>query len=241
MPTGFIYIVASVGKDYQQPSFQAVPTWHGERIYFGPCKKPMRPKMQPGDVVVGLSPSGAFPRRVLFAARIEQRLKFSEAYGRFPDLRGPAGPIHVRPAERPGSSFPESEYEHIPYGNHAESWRSDLLTPALDAFFVCATAEKIVGRWLGKNGPAVKGALLDLLRTCEVHGHAGLLAATNAAATETAPIRHGNLYKGLHLETPRPELLLEFISTHAEQSPDDGPVPKAWAPPTQPKPSRTRC
>lgn len=137
MPTGFVYVVRTVGKDYRQPSFSAVPTWHEDRIYFGPCKRTMRPRMRAGDVVFGLSPSGVFPRRVVFAARIAERVTFAQAYERFPKLRGPEGPIHVRPVRMPGPSFPDSEYEHIPSGMHTEDWRADIRTRDLDAFFIC--------------------------------------------------------------------------------------------------------
>lgn len=226
MPTGFIYVVRTVGKDYRQPSFRAVPTWHEDRIYFGPCKKGMRPRMQAGDAVFGISPSGVFPRRVVFSARIAERMSFADAYERFPDLRGPAGPIHVRPAEIPGPGFPDSHYEHIPGGNHPGDWRGDLRTPALDAFFACEKADDCFGRWLGPNGPAVKGPILDFLRTCQVWGNAGFLSPQNSSATEDVPIRHGRLYTGLHLETDRPDDLVQLVcGAETKQASDDALFP----------------
>jgi hypothetical protein len=211
MPTGFIYVIPSVGADYQQASAQAVPTWYQDRLYFGPCKKPMRPRMRPGDFVFGISPSGKLPRRIVFAARISKRMTFADAYGRFPKLRGPNGPIHVRPARRPGANFPDSQYEHIPGANHANSWRTDIRTPELDVFFVFDRAKKCEGRWLGRDGPVVRAEILEFLRSCAVYGKAGLLSPTNQSATETAPVKHGRLYTGLHLETNDPTQLLRLV------------------------------
>jgi len=211
MPTGFIYIITTVGGDFQQPSKVAVPTWHVDRIYFGPCKRPMRPRMRAGDYVFGLSASKTFPRRFLFAARIAERISFAQAFRRFPVLRGPEGPIHVKPVNRAGLSFPESHYEHIPGGNHADDWKADIRTLELDAFFVCDKASACTGRWLGADGPAVNGELLEFLRTCEVWGSPGKLADMNRSATEDVPIRHGRLYRGLHLETDRRDELADLI------------------------------
>jgi hypothetical protein len=176
--TGFIYVVRSVGRDYQQPSASAVPTWHNDRLYFGPCKKPMRPRMQVGDYVFGISPSNAFPRRVVFAAKVSKRMSFADAYDQYPALHGPVGPIHVRPATIPGPRFPESNYEHIPDAIHERDWQSDIRTPELDAFFVCAKGVGRLGRWLGRSGPIVQGDLLTFFRRCTVHGSTGLLRET---------------------------------------------------------------
>src|SRR5687768_16401961 len=108
MATGFIYIIPTVDRDYNQPNKVAVPTWYVDRIYVGPCKRSMRPRMRGGDYVFGLSSSRTFRRRFLFAARIAKRMTFAEAFRRFPDLRGPDGPIHVRPIEHPERSSPDS-------------------------------------------------------------------------------------------------------------------------------------
>ena len=211
MSTGFIYVIPTVGKDYLQPSLQCVPTFFEGSIYFGPCKKPMRPKMKPGDYVFGMSPSGTFPRRVVFAAKIAEKMTFGEAYERFLGLRGPVGPIHVRPARMPAGRFPDSLYEHIPGANHAENWRSDIQTPKLDAFFVCEPETTCLGRWMGVAGSAVNGEIVEFLKTCEVHGNAGLLSTINVSATAEAPVRHGRLYTGLHLETREPEQFLDRV------------------------------
>jgi hypothetical protein len=188
----------------------------------------MRPRMMPGDCVVGISSSKAFPRRFLFAARIEKRMTFADAYRRFADLRGPGGPIHVRPVGRSSLAFPDSHYEHIPGGNHPDNWRADIRTLELDAFFVCEKAGSCAGRWLGPDGPAVSGELLEFLRTCEVWGRAGKLSEHNRTATADAPVRHGRLYTGLHLETRRPQELLSLITQRCQPtgSPSEPPLRK---------------
>jgi hypothetical protein len=137
MSTGFIYVVKTVGADYQQPNLACVPTFFEGTFYFGPCKKAMRPRMNVGDYIFGISPSPRFPRRVVFATRIAEKITYSEAYDRLPRLHGPNGPIHIRPAVRPNDPFPDSHYEHIPDGNHPDDWRSDIRRSDLDAFFIC--------------------------------------------------------------------------------------------------------
>jgi hypothetical protein len=227
-PTGFIYVVPSVGRDYLQPSLQQVPTWFEGRIYFGPCKIPMRPRMEEGDYIFGISPSSTRPRRMLFAARIAQKMTYAEAYRRFPKMRGPVGPIHVRPARAPGLAFPESHYEHIPGANHPGDWRNDIRTPELDVFFVCEPAIGSVGQWLGKAGSILTPAIMEFLRKCLVHGVGGLLGP-NSWATDTAPVAHGRLYRGLHLETPYPENFLEMVCRSSTTNDDAVPL----SPPTQ--------
>jgi hypothetical protein len=45
MARGFIYVVTTVTRDYDQREFACVPTeWNG-RLYFGPCKVKMRHEM----------------------------------------------------------------------------------------------------------------------------------------------------------------------------------------------------
>ncbi|MFH1672727.1 MAG: hypothetical protein ABIF87_04805 [Pseudomonadota bacterium] len=207
--TGFIYVVRSITKDYVQKNFYNVPSEWEERLYFGPCKKPMRPKMKPGDYIFGLSPSGTRLRRIVFAVQIEERISFGEAYCRFPDLRGPEGPIHVRPVKRTGH-FPVSHYEHIPGAMHEEDWEADLKTPELDAFFVCYQRSKWLGRWLGRYGPEIDEDILGFFKTCSVYGAKGLLSRQNTTATIGNPIAHGGLYTGLHLETYDPEKLIRL-------------------------------
>ena len=102
MEVGFIYVVASVTKDYLQPNFCNVPTEWEDRLYFGPCKKSMRPKMKADDFVFGISPSSTSPRRIVFVAQIEERLTFREAYRTLPRPPWSQGPIHVHPVESAG-------------------------------------------------------------------------------------------------------------------------------------------
>lgn len=213
MPTGFIYTVATVESNYLQASPRSIPVWSASlnRLVFGPCKVPIRRKLRVGDYLFGISPGRTQPRRIVFAARIAERVTYREAYDRWPELRGPEGPIHVKPVHRAGLPYPARDYSFIPGSIHADRWQRDLATPQLDAFFLCEPAEPVLGRWLGPAGPEVAGAVLDFLRGCRVHGQTGLLSETNAAATARTPIRHGRLFTGLHLETDRPESLLELL------------------------------
>ena len=125
MATGFVYTVTTLTKDYVQKAFCNVPTQFGDRLYFGPCKRPMRPKIRPGDYVAGLSPSNIGPSRIVFVGHVEERITFREAHERFPDLHGPQGPIHVEPVSRSGF-FPHCSYAHIPGAMHADNWEKDL-------------------------------------------------------------------------------------------------------------------
>jgi hypothetical protein len=218
MATGFIYTVTTLNRDYVQEAFCNVPTQFGDRLYFGPCKRAMRPKARANDYVFGLSPSTVGPRRIVFIGHIEERISFREAYQRFPDLRGPIGPVHVEPARRAGS-FPYSSYAHIAGAMHASDWQQDLASEDLDAFFVCAPQSGWVGRWLGKNGPEVNDDILQFLKECSVHGPTGQLSATNSQATLCIPIAYGKLYRGLHLETKWPEDLVALCGGAVTISP----------------------
>jgi hypothetical protein len=231
MAIGFIYVVTTVNKDYIQKKFRNVPTEWGERLYFGPCKRQMRPKMKCGDYIFGISPSKPQPRRIIFAAHVEERITFEEAYIRFPDLQGPKGPIHVCPIQGTGS-FPTSNYEHIPDSEHEEDWKKDLATRELDAFFVCSERVGWQGRWLGQRGPKMDEEILSFLKSCSVHGRAGMLSKQNLDATIGSPICHrgpmGFLWR-VHLETNQPEALLKLCEDRitAKQSDLDRlPVPK---------------
>jgi len=225
MSTGFVYVVRTAGtKDYIQSQFCNVPTEWGDRLYFGPCKKAMRPKMESGDYVFGISPSKPRPRRILFAAKIEERITFKEAHERFSDLHGPEGPIHVCPIQGTGS-FPTSKYKHIPGSMHEKDWQSDLATPEMDAFFVCSERVDWQGRWLGVSGPEIDYEIFSFLKTCSVHGLKGLLSEQNIDADLHHPIRHrgskGFLYAGLHLETNQPETLLKLLGAPMTAKPSD--------------------
>lgn len=244
MPTGFIYVVTSVGKDFKQPSLQAVPTWFGDRLYFGPCKRAMRPRMRPGDFVFGISPSlgSRKPRRVLFGAKIAERMTFEAAYHQYPFLRGPEGPIHVTPHGIPGTRFPYSRYEHIPGANHPGDWPSDLATPDRDAFFVCDAATECTGRWLGASGPLVEGDILGFLRNCQVWGSVGFLSASNQDATSMTPVRYRKLFTGLHLETNDPIRFISLICQCQASAGEEKPhVPTSPATGNFPRKARRTC
>lgn len=221
MATGFIYIVTTLNRDYIQKHFRNVPTEWQKRLYFGPCKVPMRPKMQPGDYVFGISPAKPKPRRIVFVAQIEERLSFASAYKKFPALHGPAGPIHVRPVNRKDLKFPESKYQHIEDATHANRWKKDVKSPELDAFFVCYKGNGWLGRWLGKFGPKVDRKILDFLDSCSLYGPKGRIKDVYGEASLKNPIGHEGQYKGLHLETNHPEKLVELCAAYLSVHPAD--------------------
>src|SRR5262249_6087790 len=169
----------------------------------------MRPRMKGGDCVFGLSPSGR-TRRVLYAAPIEECITYREAYQRFPDLRGPVGPIHVRPIQGAGP-FPQSDYQHIPDSMHPDEWRADLATPDLDRFFVFREGEGWIGRGLGESGPEVEDEIVASLKPCVASGERGLLGRNTG--TRKTPVAYHRLFTGLHLETDKPEVLLALCAS----------------------------
>jgi len=209
LSTGFIYIVNTVTKDYSQKGFSNVPTQYDDRLYFGPCKVSMRPKVNRGDYVFGVSPAKTHPRRIVFIFHVEECITFGEAYKRFSDLRGPAGPIHVKPKKGEGS-YPYSSYEHIPGSMHRKSWESDLAPRERDAFLVSSPRSGDLGCWLGEFGPVVDGEILAFFKTCSVHGFTGHLSDNNTGGSKRNPIAYGGLYTGLHLETNKPEALVSL-------------------------------
>lgn len=230
MTTGFIYVVSTVTQNYTQPSNSNVPTEVDSRLYFGPCKRCMRPRMQAGDFIFGVSPSCTSPRRILFVTEIEESMTFAEAFHRLPDLRGPDGPIHVRPISGLGG-FPRSSYQHIPDSMHPDDWEADLATPDLDRFFVCRRSVGWLGRWLGSSGPEIDDQILAFLNTCSAYGSAGFLGQNTG--TLSKPIAYGGLYTGLHLETPRPEVLAGLCRDRISlDDPDGGPESDQVSPPS---------
>jgi hypothetical protein len=108
----------------------AVPWVSSGRVFFGACKKRMRPHVKPGDYVMGISGAG-HPRRVLLWMKVDETMTFKEAYDRgktdrvYRDLRGTA--IHVRPLDIALylAANPDC-YEHIPGAPHESDWPSDL-------------------------------------------------------------------------------------------------------------------
>lgn len=219
MPTGFIYIVNTVGADYQQPAFSCVPTAWGDKLYFGPCKAPMRPRMKPGDWIFGVSPSRTKIRRILFAAKLEEVMTFADAFRRYPALRGPKGPIPVEPVQRLDPTYARSRYSPIAGSAHDDRWELDVASPDLDRFFVCQALDGFRNRWLGPAGPAVDPEVLGFFNRCPVFGQSANGTVLNTGRP-TAPIALGGLTKGLHLETREPERLLAICEARL-----GGPVP----------------
>ena len=115
---GFIYVVTTLTWGYAQKGCCNVPTWWDNCLYFGPCKRSMRPKMREGHWVFGVSPASTRPRRIVFVAELNKCMTFKEAYNCFIGLRGPEGPIHVRPVDDGEDRFPRSCYEHILHAMH---------------------------------------------------------------------------------------------------------------------------
>lgn len=217
MPRGFIYIVDTVNRTYEQRDFTCVPTvWEG-RIYFGACKVPMRPRVNKGDWIFGVSNSETRPRRIVYAAQVEDRITFADAYLRYPDLRGPRGPNPVQPLDKedPLRPWPYSKYAPVKGSPHEERWHLDLARPDLDRFFVCRPPDGFRNRWLGRAGPVVDSEILDFFNGCMVFG-SGLDGTRRNTGRLTAPVALGGRCIGLHLETPRPEELLALCEVHVE-------------------------
>lgn len=163
MPRVFAYIITTVAADYQLTG--CVPWFEGGRVFFGPCKKKMRPCVSKGDYIMGISPSGVGNvRRVLLWMRAGKPMTFAKAYHRghseqmFNLVRGTA--IHVRPRRVVSqiAGNPES-YEHIPGAPHSSTWPSDIRGNR-DCFIVGDR-----GAWVaGNDGQIVTQQLVDLLR-----------------------------------------------------------------------------
>lgn len=235
MATGFIYIIKSLDKCYNQQHFRNVPTFFENRLYFGPCKIPMRKNMKPGDYIFGISPARLSPRRIVFLAQIDERITFADAYKRFPPLHGPDGPIHVEPVEPTGNSenYAESHYRHIQGAMHTKKWKADLRTKELDAFFVCKKPDGILGKWLGANGPELNENIMKILQNSSVHGKSGKLCSQNLEATKKNPVRYGDLFTGLHLETAEPENLVNLcraLNPSVSPTPEDQKQKKTGSP-----------
>lgn len=127
----FAYIINTVSKGYKLTG--CVPWVVNYRVFFGPCKRLMRPLVKRRDYILGISGSKAGqPRRILLWMHIADRMTFARAYrlgeisGTFKAARGHA--IHVRP--KSGIEFrrgnPEC-YEHIDNdAPHNEDWVEDL-------------------------------------------------------------------------------------------------------------------
>jgi len=162
-PRVFAYIIATVGSNYKLRG--TVPWLKEGRVFFGPCKKKMRPHVKKGDYIMGISPAGiGEQRRVLLWMRAEEPMTFAQAYelGKTDRLfrlaRGNA--IHVRPKRGVNhiAGNPEA-YEHIPHATHSSDWRTDIRGKR-DAFFVGNKDS-----WAAEaGGPVVTEELVELLR-----------------------------------------------------------------------------
>jgi hypothetical protein len=161
MPRVFVYIITSVYAHYHVKK-SCVP-WVAEgKVFLGPCKKYMRPKVEEGDYIMGISPAGR-ERRVLLWMRVDKLMTFAEAYERgdtdrlFRLARGNA--IHVRPREvgEHVRRNPDA-YEHIPRAMHPDNWRTDIRGDR-DVFISGAN-----GSWVAdEEPPVVTQDLVDLL------------------------------------------------------------------------------
>jgi hypothetical protein len=221
MTKGFIYVVTTVGSNYlQSDQKRDVPTVWRDRLVFGPCKVPMRPRITKGDYVFGLSPSGgnSKPRKIVFAAMVTETLSFGMAYEKYQDEWDEENlkPICVRPLSQIDNSepFPYSQYEHLPGSKHQTSWAKDLPYEKLDRCFICDPI--FDSPWLGTSGPVVTGEILSFLRSCRVYGQS-VENESNHFASESTPVCYrrndmsGPLYTGLHLETDKPEVLIALF------------------------------
>lgn len=163
MPRVFAYIIRTVGANYKLTG--SVPWVKEDTVFFGPCKKRMRPEVKKGDFIMGISPAGVGKeRRVLLWMCAKKPMTFAKAYERgetdriFRLARGNA--IHVRP--RKGSNRVAGNhlaYEHIPGADHSSGWQADI-EGKRDAFIV-----GMPGSWVaGHDGPVVTDELVELLR-----------------------------------------------------------------------------
>ncbi len=161
-PRVFAYVISTVSIGYRLVG--CVPWVTDRLVFFGPCKKRMRPLVRPRDYIMGVSPTMVGKRRVLLWMKVADTMTFAEAFKRgrddriFRALRGHA--IHVRPAK--GVPFEEgkpSAYEHIPGAPHPGKWRSDIQGKR-DIFLVGGA-----GSWVAEGeAPAVDRHLVALLQ-----------------------------------------------------------------------------
>jgi len=170
----FAYIIATVGPNYELRG--SVPWVKQGKVFFGPCKKNMRPYVREGDYIMGISPAGVGEqRRVLLWMRVGEKMTFAGAYQRGETDRlfrlARRNAIHIRPKRGVGRLDGDPDmYEHIPHAPHSSDWRTDIKGKR-DVFF---TGEN--GSWIaGKDGPQVTEKLVELLREgITWRGHATL-------------------------------------------------------------------
>lgn len=163
-PRVFAYIIRTVGAGYWLKG--SVPLESHGKVFFGACKKRMRPDVEPGDYILGISGSGAgHPRRVLLWMRVAERLTFRQAYERgktdktFRGIRGKA--IHVRPRRFAVHFAGEPEcYEHINGAPHSDDWRTDI-RGSRDVFLVGGRHSWVAD---SDKAPQVTEELVELLK-----------------------------------------------------------------------------
>lgn len=164
-PRVLAYIIRTVGAGYRLKG--SVPFVSHGRVFFGACKKNMRPDVKHGDYIMGISGSAAGnPRRVILWMRVAETMTFREAYERgktdkvFRAIRGTA--IHVRPrglAAHFSPGDPEC-YEHIRGAHHSKDWKSDV-RGRRDVFIVGEKQSWVIQ---SKAAPEVKAELVELLK-----------------------------------------------------------------------------
>ena len=163
-PCVFAYVITTVGSNYKLHA-GSVPWVREGTVFFGPCKKNMRPKVNEGDYIMGISPAGVGEqRRVLLWMRVAEKMSFAEAYGRGETDRlfrlARRNAIHVRPKQSLNKlQGVPTTYEHIPGAQHSSVWRSDIKGKR-DVFLLGAN-----GSWAaGSGGPVVTSEVVELLR-----------------------------------------------------------------------------
>jgi hypothetical protein len=162
-PRVFAYVIRTVGPNYELTG--CVPWVTHGTVFFGPCKKRMRPKAQSGDYIMGISRAGAGNcRRILLWMQVAEKMTFAEAYLRgntsriFRAARRHA--IHVQP--KAGTKFKAGStdcYEHIANAPHSKKWRNDI-EGKRDVFLVGTNASWIAAA----SAPVVTQELVDLLK-----------------------------------------------------------------------------
>jgi hypothetical protein len=163
-PNVFAYIIRTVGAGYRLKGF--VPWVSRKKVFFGACKKNMRPNVKRGDYIMGISGSAAGnPRRVILWMRVSETMTFRQAYERgktdetFRAVRGTA--IHVRP-RRLAVHFPGDPegYEHIHGAHHSDDWRADVRGKR-DVFLVGGKYSWVIE---SDEAPEVTEELVELLK-----------------------------------------------------------------------------
>jgi hypothetical protein len=159
----FAYIIRAVNSQYGVTG--CVPCVEDGRVFFGPCKRLMRPEVLEGDYVMGISGSAApKPRRVLLWMRVRERLTFREAWERgeidptFRKLRG--GALHIRPKQGADILASPECYVHLPGSPHWDDWERDV-SGDRDVFLVGDSKSWLVTA----NGPEVTLELVDCLQS----------------------------------------------------------------------------